>query len=741
MNSVKTQKMKSGNYSSVGAIEITTIPDVSILEEKYTPNGAVSRANIEQISNMLSELCSQNAVLSRKQDTKLSAELLWTTQRVEHQVYSAKVRMFVVIHSFSSQKESCEQECCNFLEYCSSILKNMMYGIEETSLHTLTNIGNSIKNESTVALVKERRIEPLNYNSLHTCLAFDKIENTSLGTEALASTLIHCPECAVSFQVLPTSYTPAEMQALGIAVQAFSELSDSGTSYNAGSSLMKNASRYADLYYSYEKNKNLPLFEFNIIIYGDKSGTSKIASSISAMFHDSPVNSTRFQVLELTKQIPPFSSNLLSSPWRNQNKTKELEGSLYSKRGPASPLSCFIALQRLSHIIFLEEAADLFVLPIGGNGIDGGFTINKSQVTIRQYDKNVIDTSDLPLGTVKSTGTNTIGITLNDLTKHLAVVGTPGSGKTTFSVGLLDRLWKDFGIPFLVIEPAKNEYRSLVSSIPDIQIFTPGKNHISPFVLNPFVPPKNVPLGTYKSTLKTAFSAAVSMSSPLDKIFEESINNCYSDFRWIDSYTTDNKGQIFNISDFIRCFQETFDEIGYSGDAKNIGRAGTVRLRSLINLFDNYYSIPIQDLMERPTIIELAAIENSEEKALLISLILLSILSYINSNYIGDGNLKNVILLEEAHVLMDGDSVGRNKDANPGEIARSLLKRMLAETRSYGVGIIVADQSPRKLTSDVIALTDIKVAFRIVESSDKHIVADSIGLSSTQENRLSARVK
>ena len=204
------------------------------------------------------------------------------------------------------------------------------------------------------------------------------------------------------------------------------------------------------------------------------------------------------------------------------------------------------------------------------------------------------------------------------MAKHMLVVGTPGSGKTTFSVGLLDHLWKEHHIPFLVIEPAKNEYRALVQSIPDLQVFTPGKNFISPFVFNPFVPPKNVKLETCKSTLKTAFAAAVSMSTPLDKIFEESINNCYSDFRWLDTYTVDDKGRTFNITDFIKCFQETFDSIGFTGDAKNIGRAGVVRLNSLVNLFDNYHSIPIEDILSKPTIIELAAIENSDQKELII---------------------------------------------------------------------------------------------------------------------------
>ena len=170
----------------------------------------------------------------------------------------------------------------------------------------------------------------------------------------------------------------------------------------------------------------------------------------------------------------------------------------------------------------------------------------------------------------------------------------------------------------MVIEPAKNEYRALVQSIPELQVFTPGKNFISPFVFNPFIPPKNVKLETYKSTLKTAFAAAVSMTTPLDKIFEEAINNCYSDFRWLDTYTSDDKGQIFNITDFVKCFQQTFDEIGYTGDAKNIGRAGVVRLNSLVNLFDNYYSIPIEDILSKPTVIELAAMRIAIKKLSLL---------------------------------------------------------------------------------------------------------------------------
>ena len=140
--------------------------------------------------------------------------------------------------------------------------------------------------------------------------------------------------------------------------------------------------------------------------------------------------------------------------------------------------------------------------------------------------------------------------------------------------------------------------------------------------------------------------------------------------------------------------------------------------------------------MTKPTIIELAAIENSYQKALIIALLLLSILAYVNSNYVGEGDLKNVILLEEAHVLLDADTNAGQGDANPSAIAQGLVKRMLAEIRSYGVGLIIADQSPRKVTTDVVALTDIKVAFRLVEASYKQILAESIDMDDTQISRL-----
>jgi len=49
---------------------------------------------------------------------------------------------------------------------------------------------------------------------------------------------------------------------------------------------------------------------------------------------------------------------------------------------------------------------------------------------------------------------------------------------------------------------------------------------------------------------------------------------------------------------------------------------------------------------------------------------------------------------------------------------------------------VIADQSPRKVTADVVALTDIKLAFRLVEAMDKEILTNSSNMSEVQEQRL-----
>lgn len=735
MDRISTTNLTNGELISLGAIEIVSFPHVNIIDAQREPNAIIEQYKLD-MNDMLGEIYQVYKEFSMQQtfSQDVSLEFLWKTTAVENQPYNANIRVFLIVRAINKEATVSEEIIDKILKLCQSTLDLQKYEYENISYEDLLKIVGSINTSNISAIVKEEKVETLQNQLMPYCYSYDKLPVGNSDLSRIVNSLIEYPDTAISIQIMPTIFSENEIAEIDKTTQMLDTLSKGIMDQGIGNISFTLAEKHSANYRYYSEHKILPLFMFNIIVYGTSTALSTVSTRILGQLSSGIELSANLKTVKLLDNEVNLNNNFYPLPWAVNEilLSKERNAQIWNS-GQFSA-----AYYKLPYVITGEEAAEFFRLPIGSDRISAGLSINESGKGNKTYTSNIINAGDITVGKLRSSSKgDTIGFALKDLAKHMLVVGTPGSGKTTFSVGLLDRLWKEHNIPFLVIEPAKNEYRALVQSIPDLQVFTPGKNFISPFVFNPFIPPKNVKLETYKSTLKTAFAAAVSMSTPLDKIFEESINNCYSDFRWLDTYTVDDKGKPFNISDFIKCFQETFDEIGYTGDAKNIGRAGVVRLNSLVNLFDNYFSIPIEDILKKPTIIELAAIENSDQKALIIALLLLSILAYVNANYVGEGGLKNVILVEEAHVLLDADTNAGQGDANPSAIAQGLVKRMLAEIRSYGVGIVIADQSPRKVSTDVVALTDMKMVFRLVENADKQIIGDSTNMSETQVQRMS----
>ena len=722
------------NNEQVGieVLEITSIPSLSIISDSDNIEMVV-RDYQKEISSMLSEIYQYYEIQSAQGNNKeICVELMWISEPVNNQTYKADIKLYLIIRSISKYSNIIDENLVSVRNVIQGTLERQKYDLSDISIEKYKTALAGINKEKLIAIVKEESIENLQNQILPYCFSFDVIPN-NIGQQLskIVGIMKDTPNCAISFQLIPAVYSYGELNDINSTSQILDTLFRGISDQSVGNISFSLAEKVSKTYKYYSQNKSNALYLYNILIWGSQIETSNIASKIYGQLTPTSALSANLKFITLSLKDIDVENNLYPLPWAANEIIINTQRNLWNNTNISANL------YRLPYLISADESSEFFRLPIGNKEISAGLKINETGRNSKTYSQNIINSGDIELGILKSSSNkNSIGLSLKDLAKHMLIVGTPGSGKTTFSVGLLDRLWKEHNIPFLVIEPAKNEYRALVQSIPELQVFTPGKNFISPFIFNPFVPPKNVKLETYKSTLKTAFAAGVSMSTPLDKIFEETINNCYSDFKWLDSYTIDNKGKIFNIADFIKCFQETFDAIGYTGDAKNIGRAGVVRLKSLVNLFDNYFSIPIEDILSKPTIIELAAIENSDQKALIIALILLSILAYVNANYVGEGGLKNFILLEEAHVLLDTSSNGGEGAANPAAIAQGLIKRMLAEIRSYGVGLAIADQSPRKVGIDIVALTDIKVAFRLVESQDKQILADSTNMTDIQITRL-----
>lgn len=707
-------------------IKINTIPHISLLGNGTTDaknNAMVVEDHKSEMANLLFQV---HQLYRSAPESKVAIELTWITKKAEDQLYEAYIDLYITIRTDNA-------EIINKLsEVCKSSLFNQSYDISECDDNEKQNLRDRLLNIANNregcarCVVKDVHLEP--YGNNKASLYYDTIARTSSDIHKIVNTLINYPDCAFTIQLIADTFTENDKNILHYEHNVLPSISSTDFSYNVA--------KLQKLYSYYLNNKDRAAYRYNIVAWGDESSVTAICSRVIGMLNnDFGSHQVNTMFLELSwdeKEIKSKELFFETLPWRiNDQLIKK-----YSDK-----LRLNIDITRRLNKITIDECAEFFCLPIGNEKITAGLPVSDSRKTNHSFREGIINSASIELGALKTNKSFNIGINFEDLAKHILIVGTPGSGKTTFSLGLLLKLWKEKK-PFLVIEPAKNEYRALLRHKllkEDLQIFTPRKNDISPFIFNPFIPPKNVKLEAYKSVLKTVFTAGASLFTPLDIIFEEAVNRCYSKFGWLDTDTIENKSaeNIFNISDFILCFEETFKSFGYTGERKDMVVSGKVRLKNLEYLFDSYNTIPIEDILAKPTIIELAAIENTNEKSLIISLILLSILSYLNANYEGNGGFNNLILLEEAHVLLGTSGNSRNQNtASSTEIAQELLKRMLAEVRSYGVGIAIADQSPRKVGADVVGLTDIKMAFRLVETQDKQIIADSCGMEDSQMERL-----
>lgn len=735
-------RIVSGEYCDCICLEIEKIPDISILLDVTNTSADTEQyifKNKKGFEMLLSELY-QITKMQFSADLLLqnnSYELLWVSEPISNQTYKAQIRLFLIIRS---------------IDYSISALNSRLNNLERIFVSTLNSLRYTVKRTdeglkfysksnglSKVSIIKEDTIGNLQSYYMGQCYVYDKIPEVNRDFGMVVDFLSRTPNACVSIQLIPTYYTYQEKSFLERISSMLDTINKGVHDMAIGNVINSVAERYAVKYKYYEKNKESALFCYNILLMAEEQDIMGLAAKMCGHIDggNSQEDKISLRTLRLFAQEINISESVLPLPWILNDVILDRVYNDY----PIYYQENF-DFRRLFNIVTVSEASELFCLPIGTKYVANGLQIDYSEKDVKQFHKKIINSGDIEVGRLKSSfGENTIGFTLKDLNRHMLIVGVPGMGKTTYSVGLLDTLWKKHKLPFLVIEPAKSEYRAMVKTIPELQIFTFDKDDVSPMPINPFVPPKGVKIRQYKSVLKTAFSAGVSMAESLSKLFEETLDEIYSEFGWLDSDTAETGGEIFNIRDFEKCFKKTFERHGYVGEAKNVGTAGLLRLISMTNLFDNYYSVPIEDMLSKPTVIELAAVQNKTEKSFLMALLLLNISAYIDNNYLGDGTLRNIILIEEAHNLLATSDTNEEGGARPNAVAQELVKNMLAEKRAQGLGIVIADQSPEKVSADVIKFTNIKLGFNLAERGDKEIFANSTNMDEKQIERMTQLVE
>ena len=381
--------------------------------------------------------------------------------------------------------------------------------------------------------------------------------------------------------------------------------------------------------------------------------------------------------------------------------------------------------------------------------VDFGLNINTGEAPIPQEER-------IALGKLVQNGIKrdlSVYLDKRVLNKHTFVTGVTGSGKTTTCQRILTNWgWGEKERPFLVIEPAKTEYRIMKDK--DVIFFTPGLQDVAPFYLNPFELFKGEKITARADMLKATFTAAFEMEAAIPQILETSIYRAYEEKgwdvqtnRWNRLEENDPNGAFADgvyafptLSDFLQAIIKVTESEGFDSRLKNdyIGSI-KARIESLMvgakgMMLNTARSIDFGDLINRHVVIELEEIKSGEEKTLLMGFILTNLLQAIKIRHREDNDFRHITLVEEAHRLLSryepGDGMSRKQGVG-------VFADMLAEVRKYGESLIIADQIPEKMTPEVLKNTNTKIVHKLFAKDDKESIGDTMALDDDQKAFLS----
>lgn len=335
----------------------------------------------------------------------------------------------------------------------------------------------------------------------------------------------------------------------------------------------------------------------------------------------------------------------------------------------------------------------------------------------------------------------------DSIAKHTFIAGVTGSGKTT----TCHRLLSEADMPFLVIEPAKTEYRTLISKDDQLMVFTLGNEMIAPFRINPFELIKGEVLSAHVDMIKATFTSAFPMEASMPQILEEAIYNVYQKKGWnIDT----NENELYGddafspevnsfpiLSDLLNEMRAVVESKHFSAQMQAdyigslVSRLSNLTVGSKGSMLNCEHSTDFRFIAYNNIVIEMEELKSPEDKALFMGFILSRLSAVIKEEHKNNPKYKHVTLIEEAHRLLSKVEYG---DSGSKKAAVETFTDLLAEVRKYGEGLIIVDQIPNKLAPEVLKNTNTKIIHKILAKDDKEAVGDTMLMDDKQKEYLSA---
>lgn len=337
-----------------------------------------------------------------------------------------------------------------------------------------------------------------------------------------------------------------------------------------------------------------------------------------------------------------------------------------------------------------------------------------------------------------------VSLSKESLASQTFITGSTGSGKSNTVYQIIDAA-TDQGVKFLVIEPAKGEYKDVFGMDENVSVY--GTNpYISPMLrLNPFSFPSGIHIFEHLDRLVEIFNVCWPMYAAMPAVLKSAIEKSYVDCGWDLMRSTNRYGENLypNFKDVSRNIKEIIETSEYDAENKGAYKGSLLtRLQALTTGINGTIfvadELSPEELFDKNVIVNLSRVGSSETKALIMGMLVLKLQEHrMAESGRMNSRLKHITVLEEAHNLLRRTSTDQSPDsANLMGKSVEMLSNAIAEMRTYGEGFVIVDQAPGLLDMAVIRNTNTKIIMRLPDQGDRELVGYAANLNDDQITEL-----
>ncbi len=345
-----------------------------------------------------------------------------------------------------------------------------------------------------------------------------------------------------------------------------------------------------------------------------------------------------------------------------------------------------------------------------------GPTVGALPATPEFYTPNARESGKdgIVLGRVRTRGgdAHEFRLQLEDLRRHVTIMGTTGSGKST-TAGLIVRQVASLGLPVTLLD-WHNEHAELVRSMGGL-VVSPGKDE---FAINPVDRAGSSEAGEHVETVTDIFSDTYHFTHPQAFMFRNALQRCIGE---------SSEKEVPTLASLVSTIESYPLRSAYDNETK------VALLRRLVPLteghigraFNSPSSHTVDQLIDKVLCVELGHIRDTQSRSIFANVLMKLV---YEARIARQARMEHLMVIEEARNMAP---------ARRAEDPPSVGERMISELRKFGESMLFVAQFPTQVASEVVKNSGVRIIHRIAWAEDLRLIRDSLDLTEEQLKHIS----